>query len=66
MQVCSVPSQVEIGTIKSFGPIGEPYEVVRALRPLDDGDWMYEIQLVKTGETAEYCMTSINDDPVVY
>lgn len=65
MQIVA-PPQVSSGTIKSFGLIGEQYEVVKALRPLDDGDWIYEIKLVKTGEMAEYRLTHINDDPVAH
>lgn len=61
-----VPAQASAGTIKSFGLIGEQYEVVKPLRPLDDGDWIYEIKLVKTGEVAEYRLTHINDDPVAH
>jgi hypothetical protein len=64
MQAVLIPPQVPLGMIKSFGPIGEQYEVVRPLRRLDDGDWMYEVVLVKTGESAEYRMTDINDDPM--
>ncbi|MDP2449087.1 MAG: DUF5397 family protein [Polaromonas sp.] len=66
MQAVLTPPQMPLGTIKSFGLIGEQYEVVKPLRQLDDGDWMYEIKLVKTGESAEYRMTHINDDPVAH
>jgi len=66
MQAVLPPTQVPLGMIKSFGLIGEQYEVVRPLRPLEDGDWMYEIKLVKTGESAEYRMTHIVDDPVAH
>ena len=66
MQADLIPVQVPVGTIKSFGLIGEQYEVVKPLRRLEDGDWMYEIKLVKTGESAEYRMTHICDDPVAH
>lgn len=66
MQPVLTPPQVPVGTIKSFGLIGEQYEVVKPLRPLEDGDWMYEIKLVKTGESAEYRLTHIYDDPVAH
>jgi hypothetical protein len=30
---------------------------------LEDGDWLVEVKMVETGETAEYRMTRIFDDP---
>lgn len=66
MQAVLIPPELPLGTIKSFGVIGEQYEIVRPLRQLADGDWMFEIKLVKTGESAEYRMTHINDDPVAH
>jgi hypothetical protein len=60
--ILSAPA-VPIGRIKSFGPMGEQYEVVRPLRALSDGDWWIEIQLVKTGEKAEYPLSHIYSDP---
>jgi hypothetical protein len=49
--------------IKSLGPLGPKYEVVRALRPLSDGDWVVEILLVETGEKVEYRLAHLNADP---
>jgi hypothetical protein len=49
--------------IKSFGEVGPKYEVGRPLRPLADGDWMVEILLVETGETAEYRLSHLLADP---
>jgi hypothetical protein len=57
------PPLVPVGRIKSFGAFGEEYEVGQALRQLDDGDWLVEIKMIKTGETAEYRFTHIHDDP---
>jgi hypothetical protein len=51
------------GQIKSFGPFGPKYEVGRILRRLDDGDSMFEVTMVETGETAEYRLTDILEDP---
>ncbi len=51
------------GQIKSFGPVGPKYEVGRILRRLDDGDSIFEVTMVETGETAEYRLTDILDDP---
>jgi hypothetical protein len=55
--------QVPIGKIKSFGPFGPKYDVGRPLRQLEDADWMVEIKMVESGETAEYRLTRILDDP---
>jgi hypothetical protein len=58
-----IPPYVPTGAIKTFGPVGEMYEVGEALRPLADGDWMVSITLVKTGEVTEYRLTHVMDDP---
>ena len=59
-----IPPHVPEGQIKSFGAVGEPYQVGRVLRgPLADGDWMVEVTLIKTGEKAEIRLTQIIDDP---
>ena len=60
--VITTPS-VPIGGIKSFCAFGPKYEVGPPLRALDDGDWMAEIVLVKTGEKTEYPLTHVVDDP---
>jgi len=54
---------VPVGKIKSFGPFGPKYEVGHALRQLDDGDWMVEVTMVETGETAEYSLKHLIEDP---
>ena len=63
MQEVIAPPPIPVGKIKSFGAFGPKYEVGRALRPLDDGDWLVEIKMVETGETSEYRMTHLLDDP---
>lgn len=62
MQTIAPPS-TPVGKIKSFGPFGPKYEVGQPLRQLDDGDWVIEVIMVETGETAEYRLTHLNDDP---
>ncbi len=57
---------VPVGKIKSFGPFGPKYEVGHARRQLDDGDWMVEITMVESGETAEYSLKHLIDDPEAY
>lgn len=63
MQQATFPPDVPVGKIKTFGLFGPKYEVVKATRHLDDGDWMVEIFLLETGEKAEYRLTHVNDDP---
>jgi len=60
--VLSAPA-VPIGRIKSFGNLGEQYEVIGPLRAMPSGDWWIEIQVVKTGENAEYPLSHIYRDP---
>lgn len=66
MNVVVIPPAVPTGQIKSFGAFGARYQVGRALRQIDDGDWMIEVTLVETGETAEYRWTQLTDDPAAY
>ena len=63
MQPVIAPPFVPIGKIKSFGPVGPKYQVGKALRQLDDGDWMVEVTMIETGEKAEYRLTHLHDDP---
>ncbi len=63
MQAVLTTPHTPVGKVKSFGEIGEQYEVLKPLCPAKDGDWWVEIVLVKTGEHAEYLLTHINEDP---
>jgi hypothetical protein len=54
---------VPIGKIKSFGEFGPKYEVGPAVRQLENGDWLVEITLIETGETAEYRLSRLSSDP---
>ncbi len=63
MQAEIAPPTVPTGKIKRFGPFGPEYKVGMPLRQIDDGDWMIEITLITTGETAEYRLSHIADDP---
>lgn len=51
------------GKIKTFDPVGPPYKVGRPLRELDNGDWLFEVTMIETGERAEYRLGRIVDDP---
>lgn len=61
-KVTAAPT-IPVGKIKSFGPFGPKYVVGKALRPLDNGDWMVKVTMVETGEKAEYRLTHLCDDP---
>jgi hypothetical protein len=61
-ELATVPP-VLVSKIKSFGAFGPKYEVGQVLRQLDDGDWLVEVKMVETGETTEYRMSHILDDP---
>ncbi len=63
MQAVITAPFVPTGKIKSFGAFGPKYEVGKPLRQLDDGDWMVEVKMVETGESAEYRLTRVCDDP---
>ncbi len=54
---------VPVGKFKTFGPFGEEYQVGQPIRQMEDGDWLVEIKMIKTGEAAEYRLAHINDDP---
>jgi len=62
MQTVTTPF-VPVGAFKSFGPLGPAYEVGQPVRQLEDGDWMVEVTVLETGETFEYRLTSLFDDP---
>jgi hypothetical protein len=62
MQVAIAAPFVPVGVIKSFGAFGEEYKVGQPLRPLENGDWMVAITLIKTGEVTEYKLSHIIDD----
>ena len=49
---------------RSLGSYGPVYEVGPILRQLEDGDWLVKITLVETGETVEYRLSHLSEDPV--
>jgi hypothetical protein len=59
----NTPPPIPVGKIKSFGALGSKYEVGPALRQLDNGEWMIEVKMIETGETSEYRMTRMMNDP---
>ena len=63
MQAVVSPPSVPVGKIKSFGAFGPKYEVGLPLRQTGDGDWMVEVKMVETGESSEYRLSRLLDDP---
>jgi hypothetical protein len=61
-EVIALPA-FPVGKIKSFGQFAPKYEVGQALRKSEDGDWLVEVKMVETGETAEYRLVRLLDDP---
>jgi len=59
----SNPLNLPVGAIKTFGPVGPAYEVLRPICQLKDGDWMMAIRVLASGEEAEYKLTDILEDP---
>jgi hypothetical protein len=57
------PANIPVGEIKTFGPVGPKYEVLRPLHQLANGDWLVMIRVIATGEEAEYELSQILDDP---
>jgi hypothetical protein len=57
-------AQIPVGEIKTFGPLGPKYEVLRALHPIPNGDWLVRICVVESGEEADYQLSHILADPV--
>jgi Family of unknown function (DUF5397) len=55
---------IPVGQFKSFGAFGPQYQVGQALRPTQGGDWLVEVTMVETGETAEYSLIHLSNDPV--
>lgn len=58
----SAPS-IPVGSYRSFDPFGPKYRVRAPLRPVGD-DWLVEIELIETGETTEYRLSRIENDPI--
>ncbi|MFM9970004.1 MAG: DUF5397 family protein [Burkholderiales bacterium] len=53
-----------VGTYRSFGATGPAYHVRQALRELENGDRLMEIEVLTTGEVLEYPATQICADPI--
>jgi len=62
-QIEGFPAPELIGAFKTFGPFGPPYQVVKPIRRLDDGDWLLQVHQLETGEDVEYRYTHVLADP---
>jgi hypothetical protein len=63
MQVLEVAPVIAPSTIKSFGAFGPKYEVLNPLYSLENGDWLFAVKLVETGEEVTYSYADIQNDP---
>ena len=54
-----------ISQVRSFGALGECYEIVAVLHPLKEDDWLMKIKLLDSGELIPYCYSEILYDPIV-
>lgn len=51
------------GAIKRFGEAGPRYQIGEAIEPLENGDWLYEITVLESGEKTKYRLSRIENDP---
>jgi hypothetical protein len=57
------PVDALVGEIKTFGPAGPRYEVLKPLKQLAGGEWLVSICLIESGEVTEYHLSDILADP---
>jgi hypothetical protein len=65
MPSVSAPNEIPVGSIRTIGPSGKKYEVGKGIRQMDDGRWLVAVTMLETGETFEYSLSRILNDPVV-
>ena len=54
---------VQVGQVKSFGPIGPKYQVTGYGRRSEGGEWLVPIRVVASGEELEYRYSRFSQDP---
>jgi hypothetical protein len=61
------PSQnvIDKGKYRRFGEYGPVYKILGEAETLPDGEVMLRVQLVETGEEAQYRLSHAIDDPIV-
>ena len=59
------PSPQMIGHFRTFGPLGPAYRVLEPIRKTESEDWLLRIEVVETGEKAEYPYAQAMNDPEI-
>lgn len=54
-----------IAQVRTFSALGERYEIVAALHPLKNSNWLMKIKLLDSGEFMSYPYSEILCDPLV-
>ena len=52
-----------VGSVRRFGIVGPPYEIVGPAAPSLSGEPMMRIHLLESGEDADYPISDILNDP---
>jgi hypothetical protein len=63
MSILTLPPTVSAGQVRTFGPFGEKYEVIKPFCQLEDGDWMIKVKVLETDEYVEYRYSDLIEDP---
>jgi hypothetical protein len=58
-----IPPEIPHRDVRSFGPHGPVYEVIEPLYLREDGEWMIQVRLVRTGECHAYPYRQYLRDP---
>jgi Family of unknown function (DUF5397) len=59
-----VDMSVLIGSIRRFGLVGPPYEVIGSARPSKSGAPQMRIHLLESNEDVDYPVSDIINDPI--
>jgi hypothetical protein len=58
------PALDVIGSIRTFGPYGPMYEVTGMAPPNEDGEPMVSLLVIESGETLDYELEAVLEDPL--
>ena len=53
-----------LGQFRQFGDFGPAYKFIRAIRPIENNDWLVLVVVAKTGEEVEYKYSELQQDPI--
>lgn len=53
-----------IGSVRRFGLVGPPYEIMGMAEPTESGEPQMRIRLLESNEDADYPVSEILSDPV--